>query len=559
MASKKVHPAGKTGAVDSKRKLMNIIARARMVHGKKKYQETAVAPQADKHFDFSEFLATTDEPDPFTIRVKMPPPEVDPEGRFEFQIVHQRTALRPLVVGECANKISNFFNMTTRKPFSIYAKPDCPEEAVFRLKLSHAITLRDGSEAREFAGSVKGSMRLLDGCVEIEFESCLSLRDISLALLRKQSNLKGAYGVIGLFAGYFVFGILAYSLLGFKAMSDSYESRLERADEPCNRTYNVTVNATGNPGAHDIYDPQTKAPVTGSPAERIAESFYFLSVMATTVGYGDITPNNDEKATKVMTLFFAIWGILNLGMAVGTLGKVRGEIMNYITRKCCGKHLGESKKEGCWSSNSGQWNRLIGSIVGFKIVIVVGMLLYYLTHLEDSPTFINCLYYSVISATTIGYGDEAPKTIVGRVFTALYILMALPLFGNLTATLISLPLERRKKHAEAQVLAAYGKDLSLDEMRSLVSHTGKSKTSCTRAQFCLAMLIRMQKVKPADARAVGKVFDSLDHNQSGDLDVNDVTEMAEGTPMYMPSSPAEIQIKKEDIEVVNSINDKRHK
>ena len=45
MASVKVHPTGKTGAVESKRKLMDIIARARMVHGAKKYEETAVGEE----------------------------------------------------------------------------------------------------------------------------------------------------------------------------------------------------------------------------------------------------------------------------------------------------------------------------------------------------------------------------------------------------------------------------------------------------------------------------------------------------------------------------------
>merc|ERR1711939_271062 len=102
---------------------------------------------------------------------------------------------------------------------------------------------------------------------------------------------------------------------------------------------------------------------------------------------------------------------------------------NFIAAKCRGKADIEeqargSKKTGCWHSNRKTWGRLVGAVGGFVGVIVLGMLLYFLTQLDSDPppTFVSCLYYSVISATTIGFGDEAPTTSTGRVITALFIL-----------------------------------------------------------------------------------------------------------------------------------------
>ena len=52
------------------------------------------------------------------------------------------------------------------------------------------------------------------------------------------------------------------------------------------------------------------------------------------------------------------------------------------------------------------------------IIIVIGTIVY---HYLEGWSYIDSLYFSVVTLTTIGYGDFAPQTDAGKLFTVLYI------------------------------------------------------------------------------------------------------------------------------------------
>src|ERR687897_1039962 len=54
------------------------------------------------------------------------------------------------------------------------------------------------------------------------------------------------------------------------------------------------------------------------------------------------------------------------------------------------------------------------------VAIVSGTGFYWLV---EGLRFIDALYFSVVTLTTVGYGDFAPKTDVGKLFTAVYVLV----------------------------------------------------------------------------------------------------------------------------------------
>lgn len=56
------------------------------------------------------------------------------------------------------------------------------------------------------------------------------------------------------------------------------------------------------------------------------------------------------------------------------------------------------------------------------IVLAVGTLSY--SYLEGW-SFIDSLYFSVITLTTIGYGDLSPQTVEGKLFTIFYIFIGI--------------------------------------------------------------------------------------------------------------------------------------
>tara|TARA_B110000503_G_scaffold138332_2_gene224321 strand:+ start:1114 stop:1458 length:345 start_codon:yes stop_codon:yes gene_type:complete len=53
------------------------------------------------------------------------------------------------------------------------------------------------------------------------------------------------------------------------------------------------------------------------------------------------------------------------------------------------------------------------------VILIAGTLIY---HFLEGWSYIDSLYFSVVTLTTIGYGDFAPQTDAGKLFTILYII-----------------------------------------------------------------------------------------------------------------------------------------
>jgi len=56
------------------------------------------------------------------------------------------------------------------------------------------------------------------------------------------------------------------------------------------------------------------------------------------------------------------------------------------------------------------------------IILAIGSTMY---HYLEGWRWIDALYFSVITLTTIGYGDFSPQTDAGKLFTVFYILIGL--------------------------------------------------------------------------------------------------------------------------------------
>lgn len=78
--------------------------------------------------------------------------------------------------------------------------------------------------------------------------------------------------------------------------------------------------------------------------------------------------------------------------------------------------------------------KVIAAIVTIVILIAIGTIVY---HEMEQWSYIESFYFSVISLTTIGYGEIYPTTDASRLFTAIYVLVgvaavltALGIFGS---------------------------------------------------------------------------------------------------------------------------------
>jgi voltage-gated potassium channel len=70
------------------------------------------------------------------------------------------------------------------------------------------------------------------------------------------------------------------------------------------------------------------------------------------------------------------------------------------------------------------------------LVLAIGTVFY---HLVEKLSWVNSYYFSVVTLTTVGYGDIAPHTNAGKIFTTFYLMIGV---GIITA-FISYSIRRR--------------------------------------------------------------------------------------------------------------------
>lgn len=81
-------------------------------------------------------------------------------------------------------------------------------------------------------------------------------------------------------------------------------------------------------------------------------------------------------------------------------------------------------------------------IVVFGILLfvwAVGALFY---HLVEKIAFVDAIYFTAITLTTVGYGDFTPQTTAGKLFTAIYSFTGIGLFFGFAAALFQEVVEK---------------------------------------------------------------------------------------------------------------------
>jgi voltage-gated potassium channel len=74
--------------------------------------------------------------------------------------------------------------------------------------------------------------------------------------------------------------------------------------------------------------------------------------------------------------------------------------------------------------------------------------------LVEGLRLVDALYFSVVTLTTVGYGDFAPQTDVGKLFTAVYVLVGVGILLAFVTTVAAKASQMPLLHASALAHAA---------------------------------------------------------------------------------------------------------
>ncbi len=86
-----------------------------------------------------------------------------------------------------------------------------------------------------------------------------------------------------------------------------------------------------------------------------------------------------------------------------------------------------------------------GVVYVLIIVLISGMFFY---HTVEGWGWLDSLYFSVITLTTVGYGDFSPQTDAGKIFTMIYILTGLSILAGFLTLMAQKQSERTREIRE---------------------------------------------------------------------------------------------------------------
>lgn len=278
------------------------------------------------------------------------------------------------------------------------------------------------------------------------------------------------------------------------------------------------------------------------------------------VGYGDIHPNTSQG--EIFTICFAFYGIVILGIYLGIIGdivvehrrKKKKDAMDDCRRRYMaafqhgtlqhGRHppatpptISEDniQAEEEDAGNSSWLQSLIKNYCSiikentWSIIILIATAIPVIV-LEKWDA-IKGVYWMVITATTIGLGDETPLQPVSRALCIIYIPVAVYLTGRFVGLIASAFVERRDHAAEKKFMAR-AFTLSDIERMDFNNDGGVSES-----EFLIYMLVTLQKVEQDDIDEILSLFHKLDKTGDGVLTIDDLDESIKRTKKIVSSSP----------------------
>lgn len=142
-------------------------------------------------------------------------------------------------------------------------------------------------------------------------------------------------------------------------------------------------------------------------------AFYFCATIVTTIGYGHISPTT--AGGRIFFIFYAFIGIPIMGVFLVGIGSIISEPIKAFKNRSsnkCGKVL----------------KSIAISLFGFLLLIFIPAIVF---HYVEKWTFLEGVYFSVVTLTTVGFGDFVPGMDTEHNYRLLYkiLLVVWMLFG----------------------------------------------------------------------------------------------------------------------------------
>jgi len=134
---------------------------------------------------------------------------------------------------------------------------------------------------------------------------------------------------------------------------------------------------------------------------------------------------------------------------------------------------------------------------------------------------IDVVYYTVVTSTTVGYGDISPQNQWIRLVAVLYVPFCAFTLGGIIQSVSNVYITRLTRESERKFL---NRKLT---KKDLIAMDINSDGKVTRGEFLTFMLVIMGKVDAVFIEKLNGVFDRLDVDNSNDLTISDLINLHE--------------------------------
>ncbi|CAM8915369.1 unnamed protein product [Rhodiola kirilowii] len=250
----------------------------------------------------------------------------------------------------------------------------------------------------------------------------------------------------------------------------------------------------------------------------VVDALYFCIVTMCTIGYGDITPNS--TATKLFSIMFVLvgFGFIDILMS-GMVSYVLDLQENYLLKTVKGDR-GDRDAAGSLLIDVKKGRMRIRMKVALALGVVVlciavgvGVM-----HFVENLGWLDSFYLSVMSVTTVGYGDRAFESMTGRIFASIWLLVSTLAVARAFLYLAEARVDKRQRKMAKWVLAH---DMTVSEFLAAdIDHNG----FVSKSEYVIYKLKEMGKVGEKDILEICKQFERLDSGNCGKITLADLME-----------------------------------
>ncbi|XP_021803472.1 two-pore potassium channel 5 isoform X2 [Prunus avium] len=265
---------------------------------------------------------------------------------------------------------------------------------------------------------------------------------------------------------------------------------------------------------------------SGIETHPVVDALYFCIVTMCTIGYGDIAPTT--PFTKIFACVFVLFGF-------GFIDILLSGVVNFVldlqeNMILTGIQMGQAQAQAQAHSHRFSARDYIVDVakgrmrirlkVGLALGVVVlsiGMGALVLCFVENL-NWIDSIYLSVMSVTTVGYGDRAFKTIQGRLFAAVWLLFSTLAVARAFMYLAEARVDKRHRRIIKWVL---DRDITVQD---LLAANINNHGFISKSEYVIHKLKEMGKIGEKDILQICNQFSKLDQNHSGKITLPDLLE-----------------------------------